>query len=225
MMCDNSISFLHGRRVRATLQLYRFLVLALFFSACASGPEIQTPPGPAHVLLAGIVVDDFRSREVDASYNRKEWRHWIDEDGDCQKTRDEVLIRDGSSVTLDPLGCKVRTGVWNDPYTGVTFVNKSDIDIDHLVPLKDAHVSGGYRWDAEKKKKYANYLVRNYHLLAVEDDANQAKRDKSPDEWMPPNTAFHCTYLEYWVLVKSEWELSMTREEHRFIDAGLKACE
>jgi hypothetical protein len=162
---------------------------------------------------------------VDASYNRDEWKHWSDEDGDCQDTRDEVLSRDGTGVSFNEGGCDVVSGSWYDPYTGKTFTSKSDVDIDHIVPLKDAHVSGGFAWGTAKKERYANYLDRPYHLIAVEDNSNQGKSDKSPDKWMPSNRAYQCDYVEHWVQIKAEWQLSMTRAEFDFINAKLHACE
>ena len=52
-------------------------------------------------------------------YNRKKYRHWIDEDRDCQNTRNEVLIQE----SLDPVtcksskGCKVSSGKWHGSFT------------------------------------------------------------------------------------------------------------
>ena len=47
-------------------------------------------------------------------YNRKDYRHWIDEDRDCQNTRNEVLIQESlESVTYkSSKGCKVSSGKW-----------------------------------------------------------------------------------------------------------------
>lgn len=81
-------------------------------------------------------------------YKRDNWMKqgkWLDSDGDCQDTRHDVLIVESSiAVTLNPSGCRVIAGQWQDPYGGETFTNPSDLDIDHLVPLAHAHVSGGW---------------------------------------------------------------------------------
>ena len=49
-------------------------------------------------------------------------------------------------------------GSWNDPYSGRTITDASKLDIDHMVPLKEAHESGGYAWDAYRRRDYANDL-------------------------------------------------------------------
>ena len=77
-------------------------------------------------------------------YDRKSYRHWIDEDRDCQNARHEVLIEESlSSVTFKTgKGCKVLSGSWDDPYSGRTITDATKLDIDHMVPLKEAHESG-----------------------------------------------------------------------------------
>ncbi len=54
---------------------------------------------------------------------RKDWKHWIDEDGDCQDTRQEALIVQSEiPVTFKTeRKCKVASGRWTSRYTGQVF--------------------------------------------------------------------------------------------------------
>ena len=74
-------------------------------------------------------------------YERSDYSHWIDADGDCQDTRTEVLTAEniGTITYLTSSSCKVVTGSWNDPFTDTTFFTASRLDVDHMVPLKEAH--------------------------------------------------------------------------------------
>ena len=70
------------------------------------GESTSTPP-----RLSGLKV---APQNVD--YVRDSWNHWIDADGDCQNTRQEVLIRSSSSAPqLDGAGCSGTAGSWVDP--------------------------------------------------------------------------------------------------------------
>ena len=70
-------------------------------------------------------------------YNRKDYRHWIDSDRDCQNTRNEVLIQE----SLEPVsyksskGCKVSSGRWYGSFTDRTFTNPRKLDIDCPAPI------------------------------------------------------------------------------------------
>ena len=67
----------------------------------------------------------------------------MDEDGNCRDTRAEVLIASSTGrVHMRKNGCSVDRGKWFDPYTGKTFTQASDVDIDHLVPLAWADAIG-----------------------------------------------------------------------------------
>ena len=52
--------------------------------------------------------------------------------------------------------CRVASGDWTGPYTNTAVDNPSDLDIDHMVPLANAHRSGGWTWSKEQKASFAN---------------------------------------------------------------------
>ena len=122
-------------------------------------------------------------------YDRGDWKHWVDSDGDCQDARQEVLVEESlDEVTFETdRKCRVETGQWFGVFTGVYTGDPGDLDIDHLVPLKNAHLSGGWRWDADMREEYANYLEEENHLIAVTKGANRSKGARGPEEWGPPD--------------------------------------
>lgn len=159
------------------------------------------------------------------AYSRADYKHWIDQDGDCQDTRQEVLIRQSIvEPVFDNKGCHVEKGKWFDPYTGRIFTNPHLLDIDHVVPLSNIDKNGGSKWSASKKALYANSLDDKNVLLAVSASENRAKGDKDPSRWMPKNRAFHCEYLQRWKNIKERWGIEMTKREKVFIKEQLINC-
>ena len=148
-------------------------------------------------------------------YSRSQWKHWIDEDGDCQDARQEALISESlAEVTFEPeRKCRVATGRWYGAFASVYVEAPGDLDIDHLVPLKNAHDSGGWAWSSARKEQYANYLGDPDHLIAVTKGANRSKGAKGPEEWRPPDEGYWCQYATDWTEVKMEWGLTMTQRE------------
>lgn len=160
-------------------------------------------------------------------YDRREWQHWIDDDGDCQDTRTEVLVAESAKRVRfeDRKKCKVTRGEWICPYTGKVISDPGQIDVDHMVPLGNAHRSNGHSWDASRRRRYANDLEHDDHLIAVDRGANRSKGDKGPEAWLPPNAEYRCDYVRDWVAIKERWELSMTDEEDRAVGEALEVCE
>ncbi|MBK1667390.1 hypothetical protein CKO28_05020 [Rhodovibrio sodomensis] len=158
-------------------------------------------------------------------YDRDLYRHWTDDDGDCQNVRHEVLIAESRvPVSLTADGCRVVTGEWHDPYTGRVFKRARDLDVDHVVPLAEAHRSGGYRWSAAQRERYANDMSAPEHLMAVELGANRSKGADDPARWLPENRAYRCAYVRTWVAIKQGWGLSMDPAERRAIAQVERTC-
>ena len=161
------------------------------------------------------------SKETVTRYNRDDWGNWIDEDNDGLNTRHEVLARE-SLVKPVISNNRVISGKWYDKFTGKYFTNAKDLDIDHLVPLKNAYISGASNWSEEKKNKYYNYLKNENHLVAVSKGANRSKGDKSPVEWLPPNEEYQCEYVREWFKIKTDWGLTI---EDGFDEVSNRVCK
>jgi len=159
-------------------------------------------------------------------FDRDLYGGWIDADGDCQDTRQEVLIAESLiPVQFDSRGCNVVSGRWLDPYTGQTFTDPSDLDIDHFVPLAEAHRSGSSRWPPELRQQFANDLSFPGSLIAVSASANRSKGDRDPADWLPTDQAFQCDYVRAWVIAKGYWRLAMDNREINTVYYVLADCE
>lgn len=178
------------------------------------------------VLLVLPALACAVTRPMVPEYDRKQWRHWIDADKDCQDTRQEVLVEEATAQVdfTDDKRCRVASGEWEDPYTGRTLTSPSELDIDHVVPLRDAHDSGGAYWDASRRKAFANDLEDSRTLRAVELGANRSKGSKGPDRWLPPNESFRCQYILEYLSIKESWGLAVSLEQRAVTNYMLHIC-
>jgi hypothetical protein len=181
--------------------MLRRAVVALLLTCCSGCPPHGPPP-------------ERQRTELDAGippYNRDEWGRWSDADRDCQDTRQEVLIAESEApVTFaDPAKpCRVVSGRWTDVYSGQVYTLSSDLQIDHVVALEEAHNAGGWRWTPEQKKAYFNDLDNPGHLVAVSQSSNASKGSRPPSQWMPPNAAYRCEYIRQRVRIFQKYGLS-----------------
>lgn len=178
-------------------------------------------------------VDPRTANEILAQiprYKRVEmFGAWVNENSpeNCYNTRGEVLLRDavpGSKISFAPANpCQVAKGEWHDPYSDTTYKLSSAVQIDHVVPLKNAYRSGAYSWSQERRCHYSNFLADDQHLLAVSGRENMVKSDRGPDEYLPPNLNYTCAYVANWMRIKAVWNLSYTADEQRGIEEVLHA--
>ncbi|MBB3713924.1 hypothetical protein FHS00_003537 [Limimaricola variabilis] len=199
-------------------------------SASPTGPNQPTSgrEGAEGAAVAAALRQLPRIRvenEYAKGYSREDWPHWVDEDGDCINARHEVLLSESErAVEYSPDGCRILTGLWHDRFTGQVFLQAEDLDVDHLVPLAEAHRSGGFRWDRTVRAAFANDLDDPRSLIAVGASVNRSKGDKGPEDWLPPEPIFVCEYVANWVLVKARWNLSMDERERVAVANILEDC-
>ena len=174
-------------------------------------------------LLKGLAVADA---SAPVSYDRDDWGSgWSDADRDCMNTRHEVLKEESlSPAQTDTSGCKVVQGRWYAAFTGTWVTDPSELDIDHFVPLANAHVSGGWAWPSDKKRAFYNDLADPKHLIAVTASANRSKGSRGPESWKPNDVSYWCVYAHSWASIKSRWELTVTTPELAALTSMLDTC-
>jgi hypothetical protein len=206
------------------------VIAALSLSACGSiALEPPTDSDPGHQptgASAAKAEEDLKSLDVAsglsmAGYSRDKFHIWAYQGDGCD-TRDVVLKRDGKDVKTTS-DCKITSGAWVSPYNQKTYDKPLSLDIDHLVPLGNAWLSGAKNWTDDKRKAFANDLTRP-QLIAVDLTDNRAKGDQDPSQWKPPNHDFWCTYAEDWITVKAYWKLTVTLAEKSALEDMLGTC-
>lgn len=188
-------------------------------------PDSEAIAKPALVLLEDLQV---KGRSPKTGYDRKAkfGSPWTDVDRNGCDTRNDVLQRDLTGVTLQGK-CKVMTGLLADQYTGkqIDFVrgNKTSslVQIDHVVALSDAWQKGAQQLTQEQRVTFANDPL---NLLAVDGAANSSKGDGDAATWLPANKEFRCEYVARQVSVKATYGLWVTRAEKDAMKQVLSTC-
>jgi hypothetical protein len=184
-----------------------------------SAPAAGQGAAAASAQLDGLAVAGQKSM---AGYSRDRFPHWRIVAAGCD-TRDEVLKRDGSNVTVGK-DCKITGGTWLSLYDTKTFTDPQQLDIDHMVPLANAWRSGADTWTDEKRSDFANDMTRP-QLIAVSLNTNRSKGDQDPSTWKPPSQSFYCEYAQRWIAVKTYWKLTITDREKAALREMLGTCK
>ena len=175
-------------------------------------------------------IPQLEIKEVDLNaipkYQREDWNTWDDIDSDCQNTRHEVLQLESyvSVLFTNSSSCFVSSGKWFDPYNGTFYFFSGDLDVDHFIPLYNAHISGAWSWSIEKKVRFANNLDDPDLLLAVNSFTNREKSAYGPEDWKPDNTKYWCEYAYDWIRIKYEWGLTATQREWSALLEMIETC-
>lgn len=158
-------------------------------------------------------------------YDRADWKQWTD--ADCQDARREVLVAESrTDVGFQPdRQRRVATGEWVALYTNTVVTDPGRLDIDHMVPLGNAHRSGAWKWPPEQKERYAHFLDDPEHLVAVTAGGNRSKVARGPLQWKPADQGYWCQYAIDWISIKSAWNLTLTEPELKGLNQMLYTCD
>lgn len=155
-------------------------------------------------------------------------------------TRNDILKE--SLTMADTKGCTVYRGVYGyDPYTGDLDVvwdksHAASLQVDHMVALKNAWISGANRFSAddavqkgiasepfERREQIANDPL---NLILADGPENQSKSAKDARDWLvPENPEFRCEYSIRQIMVKSKYSLTITTGEKKALNKQLGVCK
>lgn len=232
--------------LRRTALLPALTALVLATAGCAAGDQTATdtkPPATASASPAentgapggaaadGTPLADAIGRltvkpEHTGGYDRDDFKHWnkgLDPDDGCD-TREELLLAEAVKQPTKGDGCKLTGGEWLSYYDEATVTDAGDLDVDHVVPLEEAHASGAYAWTAKQRETYANDLAAPRSLVAVTAKTNRSKGAKDPAQWLPPADTALCTYLQDWTGTKLRYTLTVDQAEYDALTRLAQDC-
>ncbi|MCQ3804116.1 MAG: S-layer homology domain-containing protein [bacterium] len=184
-------------------------------TATISGEGAGSVASEVAESVGGVELEVRLANESDGgvSYSRSLYGSWTRVRSQCN-TRCAVLEEE-----------QRPDGTWFSWYDGRTISNSSELDIDHMVPLAEAHSSGGWRWDALRKRQYANDIAHPEALTAVSASSNRSKGSRDPAEWKPSDQDAWCDYAIDWITVKTVWNLTSDRAEITGLEVMLGTCD
>lgn len=185
---------------------------ALLIATVGASLLVATPAHAQQRDILSLLRTLTVAPESGTGYDRELFPHWDYLGDDCD-VRDAVLIAEARRGPVTGDACPVGAGRWFSAFDGVTVRDPSELDVDHLVPLAEAWGSGARTWSTGVREEYANDLGYAKSLIAVTASSNRSKGDQDPAEWLPPRTAYRCTYVASWIGVKYRWRLTIDARE------------
>ena len=175
-----------------------------------SGCPAPAVVGPLALDLLGTIPV---TPEQPAGFDRLLFGDWADADGDGCAVDEDVIIRDSLEPPVLTPTCDAVTGRWYSPYDGATWLNRSEVEIDHVVSLKEAWDSGAHAWTPERRAAMFNDMTDRRTLRVVSATIDDTKMTNDPANWMPPLESDWCRYLADHIAIKVRWGLSMDQVE------------
>ena len=171
-----------------------------------------------------------KGRAPKTGYSRAQFGPaWSDVNRNGCDTRNDILKRDLTNVVFKEgtRDCVVVTGDLIDPYSG-TLINfekgngtSTLVQIDHLVALGNAWVTGAFKLTLKQRTELANDPL---NLLAVQGRLNSQKQDGDAATWLPPLKSFRCKYVARQIAVKAKYGLWVTAPERSAMKNILAKC-
>lgn len=198
-------------------------------STTSSAAPSEKPAPTGTTALAAWAALPVKGRAPSTGYEREHFgTAWADADRNGCDTRNDILSRDLVQKSFKPAtrNCVVLSGMLPDKYSGRDIVfergpGSMDVQIDHVVALQNAWVTGAFTWEVRKRLAFANDPL---NLFAVSGLLNAQKGSGDAATWLPPNKAFRCEYVARQVAVKAKYELWVTPAEHEAMHRILSRC-
>ncbi|HHV22702.1 MAG TPA: DUF1524 domain-containing protein [Propionibacterium sp.] len=182
----------------------------------------QPHPTTAQQALAMTPVKEHTATP---GYDRRSFNfNGFDFDRNGCDTRNDILRRDLTDPVIKPgsNGCRVESGVLHDRYSGDTLsVTRDQVDIDHVVSLGNAWVSGAITWPVEKRQEFANDPL---NLVATQSRFNRTKAEHDVTGWLPPHVPAQCPFVARQLAVKWRYDLAVSPAEHDVMAEVLAGC-
>ena len=175
-------------------------------------------------LLGRLSVAPESDEGVDYDRDLYMPRGWAETSRPGCDVRELVLIAEAVTISEVSQDCRPLDGLWHSWYDDRPFDDPSSLDIDHMVPLAEAHDSGTASWPAERKSAFANDLDLPAALTAVSASSNRTKSADDPADWKPPLRSAWCQYAHDWIAVKVKWSLTADGREIDALREMLDTC-
>jgi hypothetical protein len=192
--------------------------VAGYLPVTAANAPAPTSGCPAPAVIGSTAADLLQAipiaPESPAGFDRVLFGDWTDADGDGCAVDEEVVIRDSLEPPVLTPTCDAVSGRWYSPYDGATWTLRADVEIDHVVSLKESWDSGAHAWTAARRNAMFQDVSDTRTLRVVSATIDDTKQTNDPANWMPPLESDWCRYLADHIAIKARWGLSMDAVEH-----------